>query len=103
GPGLAGDDRSGVAHAAARRRGRSRDEGYYRLRHRLDVVGRFLLGGAADLADHYHCGRVRVSLEQRERLTLRGADDRVAADADARGLPDAEAGQLVDRLVDERP
>src|SRR5271168_4306874 len=31
-----------------------------------------------------------------------GADDGIAADADASGLADAEAGQLVDRFVSER-
>ena len=45
---------------------------------------------------------VGVVVEQLQRLALRRADDRVAADADACRLADAEARQLVDRLVDER-
>src|SRR3954464_14652219 len=49
----AGDDRAGVSHAAARRRGLSRDECHHRLLHMLlHVFGRSFFVGAADLADH---------------------------------------------------
>src|SRR5689334_15024028 len=49
----AGNDRTGVAHAASRRRGLAGDEGDHRLLHVLfDVLGGLLLGVAADLADH---------------------------------------------------
>src|SRR5690348_11546911 len=56
-PLAAGDDRAGVAHAAARRRGAAGDEPDDRLpAPALRVVGeklrRVLLGAAADLADH---------------------------------------------------
>ena len=45
---------------------------------------------------------VRVGLEQRERVDEVGADDRVAADADAGGLAEALRGELLDDLVGER-
>ena len=45
---------------------------------------------------------LRVVLEQLEQVDLVGADDRVAADADAGRLAEAEVGQLPDRLVGER-
>src|SRR5436305_900453 len=49
----AGDDRAGVAHAAAGRRRLAGDEGDDGLLHVLrDVLGGLLLGAAADLADH---------------------------------------------------
>ena len=49
----AGDDGAGVSHAPARRRRLAGDEGDHRLGHVLaDELGRLLLRGAADLADH---------------------------------------------------
>src|SRR6202008_960009 len=49
----AGDDGSGVAHAAARRRGLAGDESDSRLLHvRLDELGGGFFGVAADFADH---------------------------------------------------
>ena len=43
--------------------------------------------------------RVRVGVEQLDDVQVRGAVDRVAADADAGGLADAAAGELPDGLV----
>ena len=44
----------------------------------------------------------RVVLEQLQQVDLVGADDRVAADADAGRLAEPEADELPDRLVGER-
>src|SRR4029450_3567810 len=60
-------------------------------------------GRAADLADHDHGVGSRVVLEEAQGVDESRADDRIAADADARRLADAELGQLGDRLVGERP
>ena len=46
---------------------------------------------AADLADHQDRLGLRVVLEQLQQVDLVGADDRVAADADARRLAEAQA------------
>src|SRR3546814_2839908 len=53
----AGDDRTGVAHAAARRRADARDEADHRLLAAtaglvLQELGGLFFGRAADLADH---------------------------------------------------
>ena len=52
-------------------------------------------GGAADLADHEDGLGVGVVVEEPERVDEAGADDRVAADADAGRLADAELRELV--------
>ena len=102
--GRAGDDRAGVAHALAGRRLEAGDVGDHRLRHVLaDVLGGALLLVAADLAHHHDQLGLGVLLEQRDHVDERGADDRVAADSDDRGVADAELGQLVADLVGERP
>ena len=78
----------GVAHAPARRRRLAGDEADDRLLHvRLHERGRLLLGAAADLADHHDRLGARVVVEQLERVGVVGADDRVAADADAGDWP----------------
>ena len=61
------------------------------LKLRLDPGGGFLLGAAADLADHDDGLGVGVLREQLQDVDERRADERVAADADARGLPEAQA------------
>ena len=65
----------------------------------LDELRRPLLLGAADLADHHHGLGVGVLLEGAQAVDEVGARDRVAADADARGLPYALLRELVQRLV----
>ena len=93
----------GVAHPASRRRGLAGDEADDRLLEvRLDPGGRVLLGVAADLADHHDRLGRRVAGEQRQRVDEARADQRIAADADAGRLAEAEPGQLVDRLVGQR-
>ena len=49
--GIAGDDRAGMPHFLAGRRGRAGNEGDHRLAHRCRVLGRVFLHRAADLAD----------------------------------------------------
>src|SRR2546422_923438 len=56
-----------------------------------------------DLADHHDGGGPRVVVEQAQGVRMVRADDRVAADADAGGLADAEGRELGHRLVGEGP
>src|SRR5262249_58209314 len=59
----------------------------------------FLLGAAADLADHDDgLGRV-VLEEQRKRIDEARAVHRIATDANDRGLAEASGGRLGPRLV----
>ena len=69
---------------------------------RLDPGGGLFLGAAADLADHDHGVGVRIRREQLQRVDVRGADQRIAADADAGGLAHAEPRELVNRFVGQR-
>ena len=97
------DDGSGVAHAAARRRGLSGDEADDRLLHvLLDELGRGLFGRAADLADHDDGFGFGIVVEQAQRIDVRGADDGIAADADGRRLADAALRELVHGLIGQR-
>ena len=81
----AGDDRAGMAHAAARRRGDAGDEADHRFFDLvvLDEVGGVFLGAAADLADHDDALGLRIGEEHLQHLDMLGALDRIAADADA--------------------
>ena len=104
-PRTARDDRPGVAHPLALRRRPAGDE--RDLRHVAEVLGGpgrgLLLGRAADLADQDDRVGVGVRGEQLEDVEERRADDRVAADPDARRLADARVGHRLDRLVGQRP
>src|SRR5262245_46975131 len=92
-----------MTHAAARRRGASGDESHHRLLHMiLDILRRGLFGIAADLADHHDGVRIRIFVEQFERVHEVGPDNRIAANADASGLTDSELRQLADRFIRER-
>ena len=74
------------------------------LRHvLLDPLGRVLFGRAADLPDQDDRVGPRVRLEGGQDVDEVRPVDRVAADAHAGGLPQPQAGQLVHRLVRERP
>ena len=64
-----------------------------------DIGGGVLLHVAADLPDQHHGVGVVIFLEQPEHLNKAGADDGVAANTDAGGLPDAQAGELPHGLV----
>src|SRR5699024_9109739 len=88
-----GDDGAGVAHGLALGRGEAGDVADDRLGHVvLDEGCGALFGVAADLADHDDGFGVRVGLEGFESIDVRGADDRVSADAD--GGREAEVTQL---------
>ena len=68
----------------------------------LDVGRRLFLGRAADLADHHDRFGRRIGREQSQRIDEGRPDHRVAADADARRLAEAEPRELVDGLVGQR-
>jgi hypothetical protein len=72
----------------------------------LDVLfhegRRGLLGVAADLADHHDGVGVRIFVEQPDGVHEIRADDRVAADADAGGLADAELVNWPHRFIGQR-
>src|SRR5207245_8761383 len=94
-------DRARVPHAATRWGSLAGDEPDDRFGHLLDVLGRLLLVGAADFADHHHRLGVGIGFERGEAVDERRPDDRVAADADARRLPQALRRELVNDLVGE--
>ena len=72
------------------------------LKLRLDPGGGFFFGAAADLADHDDGVGVGIVAEQLQRVDVRRADQRIAADADAGRLAQPEPRELVDRLVGQR-
>ncbi len=61
-----------------------------------------LFGIAADLAHHQDGVRIRVCLKQRKCVDEARPVDRVAADANARALADAQVGELPHALVRQR-
>src|SRR6202171_3005802 len=106
-PLAAGDDRSGVAHAAAGRGGASGNEADHRLLAAalglvLDELRGVFFRGAADLADHDDGFGRRIGQEQFKHGDEIGALDRIAADADRGGLPEPFCSSLINRLVGQR-
>ena len=103
----AGDDRAGMAHAAAGRRGAPGDEADHRLLAAalglvLEELRGVLFRRAADLADHDdRLGRL-VGEQELEAVDEIHALHRIAADAERGGLPEAFARGLEHRLVGER-
>lgn len=96
-----------MAHAAAGRCGAAGDEADHRLPAAalglvFDELGRILLGRAADLADHDDRLGGLVLEEQFQHLDEFGALDRIAADADRRGLAEALLRGLEHRLIGQR-
>src|SRR2546429_5370819 len=92
-----------MAHAASRRSGLPGDETDDRLLHvGLDPFGGALFGVAADFADQNNGVRVRIVGEKLDGVEKCRANDGIAADANARGLADAELRQLMDGFVGER-
>src|SRR5579863_3240155 len=101
GTGGARDDRAGVPHRLALRRGEPGHVPHDRLGHvLLDEGSGALLGVAADLADHHDGVGLRVLLEGLQAVDVRGPDHRVAADPDRGGEPDV--AQFVHHLVGQR-
>src|SRR5262245_62096351 len=98
------DHGAGVAHALARGRGDARDVGDDGLRHlAVNVFRGRLFVRAADLADHDDAGRVLVALEEREHFDEIESPHRVASDADAGRLAEADVRRLEDGFVRQRP
>src|SRR5206468_8480063 len=96
------DDRAGVTHRLARRRGEARDVADRRLAELgLDEDSGLLLLVASDLADHDDALGLRVVAEEREDVDEGRPDDRVAADADDGRVAEPELRQLVADLVRE--
>src|ERR1700730_14262836 len=94
------DDRAGVAHTAPGGRRLTGDKADDRLLEvALDPRGRVFLGGAADLADHDHGVGLGIVAKKLQRIDVRRADEWIPADADTGALPQAEACELVNRLV----
>ena len=96
-----------MAHAAARRGGAAGNEADDRLAAALlRFVGKelrgFFLRAAADLADHHDGLGLVIREEHVEHVDEVGAVHRIAADADRRGLPEADLRGLVHRFVSQR-
>src|SRR5512146_1231880 len=92
-----------MTHAAARRGADSGDKAYHRL---FDLgLGQegcgFLLGAAADLADHDDRLRAVILEEQIEAIDEVRAVHRIAADADAGRLAEAGGGGLRHSFIGE--
>ncbi len=93
-----------MAHALARRRRDTGDVGHDRLGDmRLDVLGRFLFLGAADLTNHDDAFGLRIVLEPGNHIDKAHAMDGVTANAHACGLTQAVVGGLEDRLIGQGP
>ncbi len=100
----AGDDRAGMAHAAAGGCRDTCDESDHRLLAAalglvLQKLRRILLGRTADFADHDDRGGLGVGEEHLQNGDEFGALDRVAADADRGGLAEAFLGGLEHGLI----
>jgi len=86
----AGDDGASMTHAASGRSCPAADESHHRLSYPcLNELCRIFLGAAADFPDEDHGVCFRIVVHKAERIDEAGADDGVAANADARGLTDA--------------
>src|SRR5688572_8925650 len=89
------DDRPGVAHALALGRRAASDECHHRLDHvLLDPQSGVGLVGPANLADHHHRISLLIALKELEQVDEVESLDRIAANADAGGLPDAKLRAL---------
>src|SRR6266850_1394661 len=99
----AANDCAGMAHAAAGGRGLACNKADDGLLHvDLDPLRGALFGVATDFANQNDGVRVGIGAEKLDGVEECRADDGIAADADARGLADAELRQLVDSFVSER-
>src|SRR3546814_16769862 len=93
----AGDDRTGMAHAAAGRRADAGDEADHRLLAAtaglvLQELGGLFFGRAADLADHDDRLGGFVGEEKLQPIEEVGAVHRIAPEADRRGPSKARSG-----------
>src|SRR6266851_2723940 len=97
----AGDDRAGMAHAPARRRGAAGDKADDRFLRagRLQKPGAIFFCGAADFADHDDRLGLVVGEKHFEDLDEIRSVDRIPADADAARLPETYRRRLGDGLI----
>src|SRR5438093_6737616 len=92
-----------MAHAPPGRRGLTGDEANNGLRHLLaNELRGLLFVGATDLAHHRNGLGLRVLLERRQAVDEIRPIDRIAADANARRLPEAGTSELIDDLIRQR-
>src|SRR5581483_10051353 len=103
----AGDDGAGMTHAPAGGRGDASDEADHRLLAAalglvLEELRGVLFSRAPDLANHNDRGGLWVREKHLEDVDEFGALDRVAADADRRGLAKSLLRGLEHRLIGQR-
>src|SRR5690348_7041613 len=99
----AADDRARMPHAAARRRGLAGDETDDRFFHvRFDPLSGGFFRVTADFSDQDDCVRVGIVVKEFHCIEERCADDGIAADPDAGGLPYAQTRELIDSFVGQR-
>src|SRR6266700_5458933 len=99
----AADNRASMAHAASRRRSLPGNEADNRLLHiGFNPFRRAFFGVATDFTDQDDGLGAGIIVEKLDGIEEGRADDGIDADADAGGLANAEARQLVDGFVSER-
>ena len=92
-----------MTHALTSRCCHTRDKANHRFFHVvLDPVGRVSLIRTTDLTDHDHRVRFRIIVEHLHDIDVLQTVDRVAANADCRGLPQTERGQLSNGFIGQR-
>src|SRR6266851_123028 len=97
------DDRTRVTHSPSRRRRLPGDKAHHRLLHIvLDELRRLLLSRPADLADHDDRLGLRIVIQQPQRIDVVRPDNRVAANANRRRLPNPTRRQLIHSLIRQR-
>ena len=98
----AGDDGSGVSHAASGRRGCTRDEtcdGFLTVF--ANPLGGFFFVGSSDFANHDDGFGLRIFVKHLEDIEMRCSVDGIAADPNAGGLAESSGSQLEDGFVGE--
>src|SRR5262249_41902542 len=99
-----GDDRARVPHPSSWRRGLTANESHHGLLHiRFDVSSGFFFRHSTDLADHDDAARFGIFVEQPNGIDEVRADNRIAPDPDAGGLPQFSSSQLPHGLVSQCP
>jgi len=89
-----------MPHSFARRSRAACDEGGHGLGYMLsDILRGFFFGRAADLADHHDGFGGRVGLEKLQQVDERRSYNWVATEPDARGLSQAQFGELPNGLI----
>src|SRR5262249_1473178 len=100
GASTAGDDGAGMTHAAPGRSRPAANKTCYWLSYVcFDEVSRIFLGAPADFPDENDSQCLGIVIHETEGIDKGRANNGVASNADAGGLTDAQAGELVDRFV----